>query len=67
MKTIHPIASDNRYTVTKEFCGQREARFVARFCGEWIGQSLSYPGAVLLATGHRCKRNGALVVECQPA
>lgn len=61
MKT-HPISSDQRYTVTREFCGHKEARFVARFCGEWIGQSISYPTAVLLATGHRLKRAGALIV-----
>lgn len=63
----HPISSDARYTVAKEFCGQSEARFVARFCGEWIGQSLSYPHAVMLATSHRLQRAGALIVTNQPA
>lgn len=57
-----PISSDARYTVTLEWCGYPEQRHVARFCGEWIGQSRNYPTAVLLATTHRLKRQGALVI-----
>lgn len=33
------IKSDRRFTVRPEYCGQRAKRFVARFCGEWIGQA----------------------------
>ena len=66
MKT-RPISSDSRYTVEREWCGYKEPRFVARFCGEWVGQDISYPGAVLIASGHRLARQGDLVVTNQPA
>lgn len=62
---LHPIASDARYTITREFCGHAEKRFVLRWCGEFLGSFASYPAAVLRATGHRCQRQGALVVEEQ--
>lgn len=58
----HPVEQDKRYTVTRECCGQKEPRYVARFCGEWVGQSKSYPHAVMLATSHRLMRQGALVL-----
>lgn len=61
MKT-HPVSSDKRYTVTKEFCGYPEARFVVRFCGEWVAQSLFYSSAVTRAVGESAVRRGALVV-----
>lgn len=63
--TTHPISSDARYTVSREYCGYADPRFVARFCGEWIGQDKSYPVAVMLVTGHRLKRSGALVITAQ--
>jgi hypothetical protein len=30
---------DRRYTVRPEYCGERARRFVARFCGDWIGHA----------------------------
>lgn len=61
----HPVTNegrtDHRYSVQKEFCGYPEARFVARFCDEWIGQSPSYPGAVLLAVGHKSAMRGGII------
>ena len=62
-----PIESDPRYTVCLEWCGYKEQRYCARFCGDWIGQSLDYPGAVLKASGHRLERNGALIITEIPA
>jgi hypothetical protein len=62
MKT-HPIKSDSRYTVQREFCGHAKPRFVARFCGEFISSHLSYSGAVLAVVGHKAVRDGALVFE----
>lgn len=59
----HPVKSDSRYTVRKEYCGHAEPRFVARFCGEWIGQSKFYTSAVALCVGHKARMNGALVIE----
>jgi len=44
--------ADQRYTVTREFCGQPTARWVARFCGEWIGQDKYKSGALMLCIAH---------------
>ena len=59
---MHPISSDERYTVQREFCGHKEARYVARFCGEWIGQSMGYSQSVMLCTTHRMRRNGSPII-----
>lgn len=59
---IRPL-SDPRYTVAKEFCGYERARWVVRFCGEWIGQSQFYSAALMLTVGHNAKRNGAVIIE----
>lgn len=56
---------DKRYTVAKEFCGYAEARYVARFCGEWIGQSKFPTSAAMLAIGEAQRRAGALVIEAK--
>lgn len=40
---------DARYTFAREWCGRHEPRWVARFCGIWIGQSRTRRGAVTLA------------------
>lgn len=29
---------DKRYTVSLEYCGYAKPRYVARFCGDWLGQ-----------------------------
>ncbi|NBU79676.1 MAG: hypothetical protein EBS50_11515, partial [Sphingomonadaceae bacterium] len=57
------LPSDKRYTIAQEFCGYPEPRWVARFCGEFIGQSKFKGSAMMLAIGHKAKRNGALVIE----
>ena len=44
--------ADQRYTIAKEFCGYAKARWVARFCGEWIGQDLHKSGALMLCIAH---------------
>lgn len=64
---LHPIASDARYTITREHCGHAKPRFVLRWCDEWIDSFASYPAAVLRASCHRCQRLGALVITEQPA
>lgn len=48
---VHITAAkvDRRYSVTQEFCGEREALYVARFEGEWVGKSQTPAGAWLLA------------------
>ena len=30
---------DRRFSVRPEYCGYRARRYVARFCGEWIGEA----------------------------
>ncbi len=49
--------ADQRYTVTLEYCGHDMARWVARFCGEWIGQDKHKSGAVMLCIAHADDRN----------
>lgn len=63
--TNYPVKSDARYTVAKEFCGQDGQRWVARFCGEWLAQSISYSSMVMRCVGDSARRRGALVVEEQ--
>jgi hypothetical protein len=64
---FQPVRSDARYTVAKEYCGQAAPRWVARFCGEWLGQSISRNTAVMLCIGHSARRRGCLVIEEQRA
>lgn len=63
----HPIrnygAIDRRYSIELVACGYERPRYVAYFCDEWIGQSIAYSGALMLASGHNARRNGALVFE----
>lgn len=59
----HPVKSDARYTVTQDFCGQEGKRWVARFCGEWLGQSISRNSMVMRCAGDSARRRGALVIE----
>jgi hypothetical protein len=51
---------DKRYTISKEFCGYKTKRFVARFCGEWIGQGIKKSDALMLCIAHADKRDREL-------
>ncbi len=60
---LHPITHDNgktdmRYTVTVEYTGDPSgrARFVLRFCDEYIGDYADASGATLKAINHKSKR-----------
>jgi len=64
---MHPVRSDNRYTITKEFCGYEKPRFVLRFCGEWIMQSPFYSIVLTRAVGDSAMRRGAVAIEEKPA
>ena len=66
-RSVNPINGDSRYEIKREFCGYEDARFVARFRGEWVGQSLFYSSAVLLCVGHNCGRKGAPIIEAVEA
>jgi hypothetical protein len=67
MTTFYPIKSDSRYSIAKEFCGYPEKRFVLRYCGEFVAQSLSYSAMVVRAVGHKAVASGALVIEGKAA
>jgi hypothetical protein len=60
-------STDVRYTVAREHCGYDSPRYVARYCGEWIGQSIARGAAFMLCIGHNARRNGALVIEAVEA
>jgi hypothetical protein len=50
---------DARYSIAQEYCGHAEPRFVARFCGEWIGQSKFYASALSMAVCAAARNRGA--------
>lgn len=52
---------DSRYSVTKEWCGQIEAKYILRFCGEWIGWYDTKVAAWLAGEAHQANRMSALV------
>lgn len=61
MSKLNPISHDGgradmRYQIKLEYCGHEKPHYVARFCGDWIGQSLHYSSALLLAAGHNARQ-----------
>lgn len=64
---IHPITHsdgicDNRYSIRQEYCGYDAPRYVLRFCGEWVAQSISYSSMVMRAVGHKAAMDGAPII-----
>ncbi len=59
--------TDRRYRIGLEFCGHEKARHVVRFCDEFISSHATYGAALMAASGHNARRNGALVIEGIPA
>lgn len=53
---IRTIKKDKRYTVTREFAGESSPAYVTRFCGEWVANSDTAPGAWVKAAEHNAKR-----------
>jgi len=53
---------DSRYEVSLEYIGRNTARHVARFRGEWLGQSKFYASAMMLCVGESNVRNGAEII-----
>ena len=47
---------DPRYTVAREWCGYFTPRYVARFCGDWLGQSETRAGALAIVKDAKAKR-----------
>jgi len=53
----YPIRKDERYEITREYCGYVEPRLVLRFCGKWIAQTNGGPGELVMrAVQHNCDR-----------
>ena len=44
---------DRRYSVALEWCGHPTRRYVARFCGDFLGQAERRADADALAMAHR--------------
>jgi hypothetical protein len=51
--------TDKRYNIAREYCGHDTPRWVARFCGEWVGQHKTQQGARDIAIEHATERKTA--------
>ncbi len=56
------LRSDQRYTITREFCGHEQPMWVIRFCGEWVACKKHRGAALMLAAGESARRRGCAVV-----
>ena len=50
------MMNDKRYSIELEFCGYSTPRYVVRFCGKWIDQSVSKQTAIAAAVDHNINR-----------
>jgi hypothetical protein len=57
---IHPIKSDERYSVAREFTGHVKPQWVVRFCGQWVDSSAFYTSAVVKAVVSKAARDNEL-------
>lgn len=55
---------DSRYAVAKEYCGYVTARWVARFCGEWLGEFKSERAAKAACHSHNDQRCATYSKKC---
>lgn len=53
---LQKTIQDKRYSISLEWCGYPEQRYVVRFIGDWIGQSKKPSGAILKSIFHQDKR-----------
>ena len=51
---------DRRYSIAREHCGYAKPRWVARFCGDWVGQGEHQSDAVMICIAHADKREAAI-------
>ena len=56
----HPVPSDARYEIQKEFCGHARPHYCLRWCGEWIASDPSYAPLVDAALVHLAEREDAM-------
>lgn len=48
---------DSRYTISIEYSGEKQGQaYIARFCGDFIGSSLSESGAILKLVAHKLEK-----------
>lgn len=47
---------DARYTATKEWCGETTPKWIARFCGDWLGKGDRKVDAVMICLAHSDER-----------
>ena len=61
----HPIKSDSRYTIQREYTGHPSGKpvYVLRWCGDFVACSPFYASMVTRAAGHKAQRDGALTIE----
>jgi len=60
-------AIDKRYTIQLEYCGHAKPLYVARFCDEFIGSSISRAAMVMRCACHKAVMNGSTIIEEQKA
>ncbi|WP_454887342.1 hypothetical protein [Sphingomonas oryzagri] len=60
MPAASPRLPDPRYSVAREYCGYPTPRHVARFCGDWLGQSATRAGALAIARAHHAVRRARI-------
>lgn len=53
---LQKVIQDKRYTIALEYCSYPEARYVIRFCGNFIRQSANLNDAIFIAICHQDER-----------
>lgn len=54
---------DERYTINREFTGDKEIQLVVRFCGDWVGCAPTLKEAELIESSHVAKRGFDVVAN----
>jgi len=55
-EALREVAKDARYSYRREFHGEQDPSYVARFEGEWCGKSETVVGAMMQAYTHKVGR-----------
>jgi len=55
---------DARFTITREFAGYKKARYILRFCGEWIKSFSNKASAKAGLANAISQRHGEVAREC---
>jgi hypothetical protein len=57
---MHPIKSDQRYSVAREYTGHVKPQWVVRFCGQWVDSSAFCASVVAMAVVTKAARDNEL-------